>query len=73
MSAVCYRCQRFLPTVVTWQFGMPEPDDAWHMTNPAPNAAANPGPTVMLPICNKCEPLNVPISGGIATTFTQIR
>ncbi len=61
MSAACYRCGKFLPSSFTLKIGGgpdEQADDAWHMTNPAPNAAAGLDQNVMVPVCNKCEPIN---------------
>ena len=68
MSAICSRCGKHLPPWFTVTLGAPEPDDAWHMINPAPNAAANFGPTVMVPVCNKCDPMPTLAFGNGAFT-----
>jgi hypothetical protein len=52
MSAICYRCQRFLPDYWIIRRGV-TPDDAWHMVNVSPNAASG---GVMKPVCHKCDP-----------------
>lgn len=45
----CYRCHKPLPAKLV---GMPD----WHWINPVPDAAANVGPSAMVPVCNNCDP-----------------
>ena len=63
----CYRCGKILPYGLTITVGQPLPDDAWHMVNPCPNGAAGFGQTVMIPVCNKCDPMPTLFRG----TFTH--
>ncbi len=53
MSAICYKCQRYLPDNFIVRLGDPLPDNAWHMKNVCPDAAHG---GIMMPICKKCDP-----------------
>lgn len=52
MSAVCYKCQRWLPSNWTIKNNGEMPDNAWHFKNVAPDAASG---GVMMPVCHGCD------------------
>lgn len=53
MSAVCYKCQRYLPDTWAIKANGEVPDNSWHMKNVAPHAASG---GVMMPVCHGCDP-----------------
>jgi hypothetical protein len=56
----CYLCEKPLCGQFMIMRGQPiSEDEAWHMTNPCPNASPPLGPYTppLVPVCQKCEPL----------------